>query len=167
MFPALAQRKEPVDCNFNVEEASNINRTVRLDKFGITIDIPLNFRAMSRVDGSVEFLDNGTYQLFNCLAKNPGAAGARGYAAIKVAKSKTNYLYSNVYEKVPGKDNMFIVWQKDRQEEVTFHSLSVRIKSSRGIVEIEIIEDSPLENEEDAKEIFKSLLKIAEGTKVI
>ncbi|MEH2294747.1 hypothetical protein [Nostoc sp.] len=158
--PVLAQAK-PTICAFDEETASEIKRTVTLTNMGIKISIPANYRAIAIADGSIEFVDNGTYQLFQCVAKNPGAGG-RGYFGIKVYKSKINYLYSNVQDIVPGKPNFFIVWEKKQENDTTFHSLKLRIKTKKAILEVENVNDNgPITTEKEAQELRTGLIEIA------
>ncbi|WP_427162629.1 hypothetical protein ACQFX9_14400 [Aliinostoc sp. HNIBRCY26] len=165
--PASAQKKRTIHCNYPFEEPSNVQRTLRLNKFGIIINIPANYRAMAAVDGSIHFTDNGTYQLLNCLKNNPGATGGREYNAIIVDKSKANYLYSNVYDKVPGKENMFIVWEKTEHDNYTSHKISLRIKTNKGIMEVSLSESYPVMHEQDVKNEIRSIIQIAQGIQII
>ena len=158
-YPVLVQAKQTI-CAFDEEAASEIKRTVTLTNMGIKISIPANYRAVARTGGSIEFVDNGTYQLFQCVAKNPGAGG-RGYSGIEVYKSKTNYLYSNVQDTVPGKPNFFIVWEKTQLDNNTFHHLKLRIKTKKGILEVEQITDEPITTEQEANELRSGLIEMA------
>ncbi|MEH2298858.1 MAG: hypothetical protein V7K88_07345 [Nostoc sp.] len=125
------------------------------------MSIPANYRSIALKDGSIEFVDNGTYQLFQCVAKNPGAGG-RGYFGIKVYKSKIDYLYSNVQDMVPGRANFFIVWEKRQENNTTFHALKLRIKTKKGILEVEDINDNgPITTEQEANELRTGLIEIA------
>lgn len=158
--PVLVQAKQTI-CAFDEEAASEIKRTVALTNMGIKIEIPANYRAVARTGGSIEFVDNGTYQLFQCIAKNPGAGG-RGYIGIKIYKSKTNYLYANVQDTVPGKPNFFIVWEKRQDNDTTFHDLKLRIKTRKGIIEVEQVNDNgPITTEQEANELRTGLIELA------
>jgi hypothetical protein len=61
----------------NYEQTSQTYRTVELPQFGISVDIPSNYRAMARQNGSVEILHPDDYQMFQCLVN--GGRGGRGY----------------------------------------------------------------------------------------
>ncbi|WP_138503262.1 hypothetical protein [Nostoc sp. PA-18-2419] len=159
--PAAVVQAKPVICSFDIEDPSEIKRTVALSKMGIKIEIPANYRAIAKADGSIDFTDNGTYQLFDCLSKNPGALGGRGYPGITVYKSKNNYLYSNVQDMVTGMSNFFIVWEKKQVNNTTFHNLKLRIKTKKGIIEVEQIDEEPIENEQQANELRTRLIQIA------
>lgn len=73
---AIAQEENPCD-HTAVVAASETTRRLTLTQFGIALEIPENFRAMLRSDGSVEVMDPGTYRLFRCQAMGgpppPGA----------------------------------------------------------------------------------------------
>ncbi|WP_298912488.1 hypothetical protein [uncultured Nostoc sp.] len=157
--PVLVQAKQTI-CAFDEEAASEIKRTVTLTNMGIKISIPANYRAVARTGGSIEFVDNGTFQLFQCVAKNPGAGG-RGYTGIKIYKSKTNYIYSNVQDMVPGRPNFFIVWEKRQLDNNTFHDLKLRIKTRKGILEVEQINEDPITTEQEAQELRTEIIQIA------
>lgn len=168
LYPAVAQTSKPVSCNFDIEDPSKIKRVVALTSMGIKMEIPANYRALARTDGSIEFIDNGTYQLFQCVAKNPRAlGGGREYIGIKVYKSKANYLYANVQDTVPGKPNFFIVWEKRQDNDTTFHDLKLRIKTRKGILEVEQINEGPITTEQEAQELRTELIEIASIINII
>lgn len=158
--PVVAQAKQTI-CAFDEEAASEIKKTYSLTNMGIKISIPANYRAVARTGGSIEFVDNGTYKMFQCLLNNPGAGG-RGYFGIKVYKSKIDYLYSNVQNIVPGRPNFFIVWEKTQDNGTTFHDLKLRIKTRNGILEVEQINgDEPITTEQEANELRTRLIEMA------
>ncbi|MBD2115039.1 hypothetical protein [Leptolyngbya subtilissima] len=63
--------------------AAETNRELELPKFGMTLTIPSNFRAILRNNGEVEIVNPGTYQVLTCVAQGGRALG-RGYASIIV-----------------------------------------------------------------------------------
>lgn len=67
-----------VDCYTTSEEqASTVLRTVRLENYGLEVDIPSNFRAMQRENGSVEILHPRDFEMLQCIAQ--GGYGFGGY----------------------------------------------------------------------------------------
>jgi hypothetical protein len=54
--------------NTDPVEASSATRTLKLDKFGIQIKIPTNYRSVLLNDGSVAVLDPGSYEAVRCAA---------------------------------------------------------------------------------------------------
>ncbi len=61
----------------NYEPPSSTYKTIKLEDFGISVDIPDNYRAMKRQNGSVEILHPDDYQWIQCLVN--GGLGGRGY----------------------------------------------------------------------------------------
>jgi hypothetical protein len=72
-----AQNIEPKFCSGDEEMPSSSFRTVKLDRFGVEVDIPSNYRTMLRQDNSVEILDPGTFSIFQCTVQ--GGLGGGGY----------------------------------------------------------------------------------------
>jgi hypothetical protein len=159
----------PVSCAFESEEASQLNKTLKLDKFGIAIDIPVNYRAIGRTNGSVQLVDNGTYQGIACFAKNPTATGGSGYTSLLIYKSRETFLYSNVQNKVPNKENIFLVVKKnplDQSYQYYVYEVKLRMKTKKGFIELEYLSDEPIEDTsvENIKDI---LLKVAENIQIL
>jgi hypothetical protein len=157
-----------VDCSRPTQEASQFDRTIVLDKFGISMRIPANYRAISMANDTVEIVDGGTYEEFVCRGKNPGAGG-EGYYGITVYKSKASYLYEGVWDKVPNKENMYIIWEKNSTGEdgLYFNYLKLRIKTKNGLVEIYAGDEQTPVNEDDVKAALEEILKIAEKTEIL
>ena len=139
-FPVKAETSNLVNCGIEQESPSELSRRIELKQFGIALKIPANFRAIARTDGSVSLVDNGTFKGIECVARNPNAIGHGYDYEIEIYKSSENFLYSNVHNKLPGKDNFFIVWKTtplnyidDNYE----HEIKLRIKTSKGLIEIE------------------------------
>lgn len=61
----------------NYEPPSSTYKTIKLEDFGISVDIPDNYRAMKRQDGSVQILHPDDYQWIQCLVN--GGSGGGGY----------------------------------------------------------------------------------------
>ncbi|HBL11782.1 MAG TPA: hypothetical protein DD379_10290 [Cyanobacteria bacterium UBA11162] len=61
----------------NYEPPSSAYKTIELENFGISVDIPDNYRAMKRQDGSVEILHPDDYQWIQCIVN--GGSGGGGY----------------------------------------------------------------------------------------
>lgn len=163
-FPALAKPKSSnlPYCDFAEEEPSSIERTVTLTEVGISIKIPVNTRVVKKTDGSIELMDNGTYQLFQCSSKpNSGVAG-RGYLYTKIEKSKTDYLYSNVLKEVPGKEKMWIAAKTNYlQDGSKDFDIWLRIQTSKGIFDISTEQYGPLQTQQEIKEKVKEMIAIA------
>lgn len=157
-----------VDCGIEYQEPSKFNRIIILDKFGISMTIPANYRAMAKDNGTVEILDGGTYDAFVCHAQNPGATGGSGYYSIEIYKSKASYLYENVWDKVPGKENMYIVWEKTYAgQELNYHYIKLRIKTKKGLVEIDAGSEHSTQTEDDVKAALQDILEIAQNTEIL
>lgn len=74
-------------------EASETYRTLELPQFGINIDIPENYRAIARNDGSIEILDPGNFELRSCMARGGKVVFGRGGAGgltIRLVKNPRN-----------------------------------------------------------------------------
>jgi hypothetical protein len=65
--PVIAQQELCRDVGF--VEPSYTYRTLELPQFGINIDIPENYRAIAKNDGSIEILDAGNFELRSCIAR--------------------------------------------------------------------------------------------------
>ena len=95
---------------------------------------------MAKIDGSVSIVNNGTFKSLECFAKNPHAVGGSGYDSILIYKSSETFIYSNVYNKFPGKENAFIVWKKtpfQNEYDIYEHEIKLRIKTPQGLIEIQ------------------------------
>ena len=73
-LPASAQnQKNSQSCN-NIEafaeEPSKTTKTIKLEKFGIKIKIPSNYRTMLLNDGSVNIVDPYTFHALRCKAQH-------------------------------------------------------------------------------------------------
>ncbi|OBQ34031.1 MAG: hypothetical protein AN487_19075 [Anabaena sp. CRKS33] len=140
-FPVKAETSNLVSCGIDEQESpSELSRRIELKQFGIALKIPANFRAIARTDGSVSLVDNGTFKAIECVAKNPNAIGHGYDYEIEIYKSSENFLYSNVHNKLPGKDNVFIVWKTtslNYTDDNYEHEIKLRIKTSKGLIEIE------------------------------
>jgi hypothetical protein len=82
IYPVIAQQELCRD--IGQVAPSETLRTLELPQFGINIDIPENYRALARNDGSVQILDPGTFELISCLARGGEALGARGMSSLTV-----------------------------------------------------------------------------------
>lgn len=170
-FPVQAETSNFVACSNEPESPSKLSRTIELKQFGIALKIPANFRAIARTDGSVSLVDNGTFKSLECFAKNPNAVGASGYDSVSIYKSSETFIYSNVYNKLPGKDNVFIVWKKTplEYEENTYdHEIKLRIKTSNGLIEIEGLSDLQFTGKlSDFDDFLQSLLEVVRDVEVL
>ncbi|MEA5625295.1 hypothetical protein [Nostoc sp. UHCC 0251] len=137
-YPIVAQAGE-VNCTFPQEDPSNKKKIVTLNSMGIKISIPSNYRSMARGDGSIDLVDNGTFQMFDCLVNNPEGVGGRGYNSINIYKSKAKKLFSNSesFEVVPNQPNMRVIWQQHGEEHDLSYSVKLRIKTKKGLIEVE------------------------------
>lgn len=66
----------------NFEKPASTTRTLKLEKFGIAVKIPSNYRAMKKQDGSVEILHPNTFKRLQCLAQ--GGQGHGGYYSKRI-----------------------------------------------------------------------------------
>ncbi|NJO19314.1 MAG: hypothetical protein HC838_03500 [Spirulinaceae cyanobacterium RM2_2_10] len=81
------------------EPAATTQRTVDLPQFGLTIQIPSNYRTWQRQDGTVEILHPQTYDFVRCVAA--GGLGGRGYYAEsirEVARDRQRSLYQSALD---------------------------------------------------------------------
>ncbi|MEQ9550048.1 MAG: hypothetical protein RIM23_10560 [Coleofasciculus sp. G3-WIS-01] len=76
--PGITQPEQYCDDPGSIP-AAETTRNLELDKFGVELTIPSNFRAMLLNNGNVKIVDPGTYELLSCIAKGRKALG-RGYA---------------------------------------------------------------------------------------
>ncbi|AHJ27026.1 hypothetical protein PN465_22850 [Nodularia spumigena CS-584] len=143
-FPVKAEISDFVNCGIEAEYPSQLSRSIELQQFGIRLKIPANYRVIAKTDGSVSIVDNGTFKGLECFAKNPHAVGGSGYDSILIYKSSETFIYSNVYNKFPGKDNVFIVWKTtplDYEYDTYEHEIKLRLKTPKGLIEIESLSD--------------------------
>jgi hypothetical protein len=170
-FPVKAETSNLVNCGIEQESPSELSRRIELKQFGIALKIPANFRAIARTDGSVSLVNNGTFKSLECFAKNPNAVGASGYDSILIYKSSEIFIYSNVYNKLPGKDNVFIVWKKTplEYEDNTYeHEIKLRVKTSKGLIEIEGLSDVRKEGKlSEFDDFLQSLLEVVRDVEVL
>lgn len=109
--PALSETQpDSNNCSTNAPElSSKVIRHIQLETFGLSLKFPANYRAIALTDGSVKIVDNGTYKAIVCSQKIPGYMiydyGQYHYWLVK--KSKENFVYSNVYDKIPSKKKYF------------------------------------------------------------
>lgn len=75
------QRLCTVDENF--EPNSKNFRTIRLEHYGLEVDIPSNYRSIKEQDGSVRILHPNYFALFQCI-KN-GGTGGQGYESLHIS----------------------------------------------------------------------------------
>ena len=138
-LPAKAEISNINDCGYGYEEDSKITRNILLKELGISLQFPANYRAMRLTDGSVKIVNNGIYKAIVCYQKKSGYMlpdyGHYHYWLVK--KSNENFLYSNIYDKVPGIDNVYIVWNKKPVDNSLEHEIKLRIKTKTGLIEIE------------------------------
>ncbi len=72
-----AQGEQLCETDGSYEAAAESTRTVELPNFGISIEIPENYRAMQRQDGSVSILHPDDFAWLQCVVR--GGVGAHGY----------------------------------------------------------------------------------------
>lgn len=72
-----AQSGQLCETDGNYEPAAETTRTVELPDFGISVEIPENYRAMKLQDGSVQILHPDDFEWLQCIAR--GGTGAHGY----------------------------------------------------------------------------------------
>ncbi|PSN11387.1 hypothetical protein C7271_24680 [filamentous cyanobacterium CCP5] len=77
VFPAWTQDAEYCSTDGDSEPPSDTLRTVELPDFGLAVDIPSNYRAMKRQNGTVEILHPDDFEMLRCIAQ--GGLGASGY----------------------------------------------------------------------------------------
>jgi hypothetical protein len=80
------QRLCTVDKKF--EPNSTNFRTIRLDHYGIEVDIPSNYRSIKEQDGSVKILHPNYFALFQCI--NNGGRGGQGYESLDINLTDRN-----------------------------------------------------------------------------
>ena len=79
--PALAQSPEICASDRAAESPADTLRTVMLPDFNLAVDIPSNYRAMKRQDGSVEILHPADFEILRCVLRG-GQAGHGYYSEI-------------------------------------------------------------------------------------
>lgn len=157
----------PVHCtnnpeDYQPEEPSKLTRIIKLDKFGFSITVPANYRAMLKNNGTIEIMDNGTFKLTYCGDKINIPVG-RGSEALIISKSR-EYLYSNVVDKVSNKPKMFFVI-KTSYDTRTIYRTMLRLRTSKGIIDLEI-DGIPTDNKEDALKEIENLHKLADNIRI-
>ncbi|MEA5579628.1 hypothetical protein [Anabaena sp. UHCC 0451] len=170
-FPVKAETSNLINCGIEAEYPSKLSRNIELKQFGVALKIPANYRVMGRTDGSVSLVDNGTFKSLECFAKNPNAVGASGYDSISIYKSSETFIYSNVYNKLPGKDNVFIVWKKtplNDADDNYEHEIKLRVKTSKSLIEIEGFSDLQFTGKlSDFDNFLQSLLEVVRDVEVL
>ncbi|HLP87679.1 MAG TPA: hypothetical protein VK184_03600 [Nostocaceae cyanobacterium] len=156
-------KAEQVICPRNTEQDSKIKKNAVLDKFGISIEIPINHRLMARTDGSIEILDNGTYEWLACLMKNPNACCGAGFGGISITTFSGNFFYSNVYMQVPNRENAFIIWKKEDED---INTVKLRFKTSKGATDVEYSGDYSIEDY-NVKSYIESLIELSANIQVL
>lgn len=157
--PCFAEYKPR--CDFEDEEISKVTRIVKFPQYGIQMEIPKNLRAMLRNDGRVEILNNATYRVFQCPKKD---RLGRGYMSYHIYKAKGQYMKT-----VPiGKGVYFVVRSvKLGSEEPLYYEMAIRIQTSRGLVDVSIVEDKGAYSKEEAIEAAKEYLELAKMISLI
>jgi hypothetical protein len=170
-FPVKAETSNLVNCGIEAEYPSKLSRNIELKQFGVALKIPANYRVMGITDGSVSLVDNGTFKSLECFAKNPNAVGGSGYDSISIYKSSETFIYSNVYDKLPGKDNVFIVWEKtplNDADDNYEHEIKLRVKTSKGLIEIEGSYDLKFTGKlSDFDKFLQSFLEVVRDVEVL
>lgn len=67
----------------NFAPASNKYRTLKLEHYGIEVDIPINYRSIKERDGTVKIIHPNYFALFQCI-KN-GGRGEIGYESLDIS----------------------------------------------------------------------------------
>ena len=157
--PCFAEYKPR--CDFEDEEISKVTRIVKFPQYGIQMEIPKNLRAMLRNDGRVEILNNATYRVFQCPKKD---RLGRGYMSYHIYKAKGQYMKT-----VPiGKGVYFVVRSvKLGSEEPLYYEMAIRIQTSRGLVDVSIVEDKGAYSKEEVIEAAKEYLELAKMISLI
>jgi hypothetical protein len=85
------------------EPASSTLRTITLPDFGITVDIPSNYRAMKREDGSVIILHSRDFELLQCIRRE-GQRGPGGsyFQQIQLVEPKNSMSLQQQAEELIG-----------------------------------------------------------------
>lgn len=170
-FPVKAETSNLINCGIEAEYPSKLSRNIELKQFGVALKIPANYRVMGITDGSVSLVDNGTFKSLECFAKNPNAVGGSGYDSISIYKSSETFIYSNVYDKLPGKDNVFIVWKKtplNDADDNYEHEIKLRVKTSKGLIEIEGFSDLQFTGKlSDFDNFLQSFLEVVRDVEVL
>ena len=85
---SVAQAQAPAPCRDTDTVAPTAERrSLRLAQFGITVEIPDNYRAILRNDGSVQVVDPGTYNLIRCEILGGDPLG-RGYSELVIRSAE-------------------------------------------------------------------------------
>ncbi|WP_190708262.1 MULTISPECIES: hypothetical protein [unclassified Nostoc] len=171
-LPVNAEVPNMTDCGTGGEDDSKLVRTISLQNFGISIQFPANYRAIALTDGSVKIIDNGIYKSIVCSNTIPGyiVHNYGEYDFWLIRKYSDEFLYSNVYDKVAGVENVFVVMKKnpiDSNYTSFEYELKLRIKTKTGFTEVEkIMYDLPV-NDENFSERIKELIDLGKSIKAL
>lgn len=171
-LPVNAEVSNVTDCGTGREDDSKLVRTISLQNFGISIQFPANYRAIALTDGSVKIIDNGIYKSIVCSNTIPGyiVHNYGEYDFWLIRKYSDEFLYSNVYDKVAGVENVFVVMKKnpiDSNYTSFEYELKLRIKTKTGFTEVEkIMYDLPV-NDENFSERIKELIDLGKSIKAL
>lgn len=83
-----AQSSQLCETDGNYEPAAEITRTVELPNFGISVEIPENYRAMKLQNSSVSILHPDDFEWLQCIAR--GGTGAHGYYSETIEQIQPN-----------------------------------------------------------------------------
>lgn len=89
---AYSQARSCILIHQTNEVPSSTFRIVRLEKFGIQVRVPENYRAMLNQDGSVSILHPDDFAMLQCIAQ--GGYGGRGYYSESIELVKPDPLLS-------------------------------------------------------------------------
>lgn len=161
--PALAKPNLPY-CDFAEEEPSSIERVVGLSEVGITIKIPVNMRLVKKNDGNIELMDNGTYNLIQCMSRpNSGVAG-RGAMTTNIKRVNPEYFYDYIVKEVPSKEGMYIAAKKSFNSSQGYSfELWLRIKTPKGVFDISNTVYGGLTTKEEIEEEVNDLVMTAQS----
>ena len=128
VVPATAQTElscENTPIDVDSVPAAETTRKLKLEKFGIELTIPSNYRAMLLNNGDVQIVDPGTYKMIHCRAKGAKVLGRGYYSTVirKVEKPDNLTLYQLIQNKkdpqdisvrtVDGKKGYLVEYQMD------------------------------------------------------
>lgn len=84
------------------EPASSTLRTITLPDFGITVDIPSNYRAMKRDDGSVMILHPKDFDFLQCIRREGKRGGGLYFQSIQLVEPKNSMNLKQQAEELVG-----------------------------------------------------------------